>query len=160
MRQRLARRSENQSIHFSNHRISNRSTGPCAAPTAAAAVELPLSGTLSIDEPSGFIKLNDAQRDFLQATASAMAEASDEEVLAGTARIVRSYGQRWLTDPLPGILKAVGTAATGFDARQVTERKLKEFARDFGRTFGKGVINVVSGDRPREMRTLEELCER
>ena len=137
------------------------STGsPCAAPTAAAAVELPLSGTLSIDEPSGFIKLNDAQRDFLQATASAMAEASDEEVLAGTARIVRSYGQRWLTDPLPGILKAVGTAATGFDARQVTERQLKEFARDFGRTFGKGVINVVSGDRPREMRTLEELCER
>ena len=149
-----------EGMHSATAHAEASADSPRAAPTAVATAELPLSGTLSIDESSGFIKLNDAQRDFLQATASAMAEASDEEVLAGTTRIVRSYGQRWLTEPLPGILKAVGTAATGFDAQQVTERQLKEFARDFGRTFGKGVINVVSSDRPREMRTLEELCER
>jgi hypothetical protein len=133
-------------------------TAAGAAATADGAPIPLLSGTLSIDAASGFIKLNDDQREFLAATARAMGEPSDEEVLAGTARLVRSYGQRWLTEPLPGILKAVGIVPTGFDSRQVTERLLKEFARDFGRTFGKRVIGVVSGDRPSEIRALEDLC--
>jgi hypothetical protein len=67
---------------------------PAPADGTAAAAEPLLSGTLSIDGSTGFQKLNIAQQDFLGITARAMAEPGDEEVLAGTQRLVRSYGQR------------------------------------------------------------------
>lgn len=129
-----------------------------ASDGAAAAVPM-LSGTLSIDGTTGFQKLNAAQQDFLGITAKAMAEPGDEEVLAGTQRIVRSYGQRWLTPPLPGMLQDVGEAPTGADLRTLSEKQVKEYARDFGRTFGKHVIGVVGGDMPETMRSIEDLCE-
>ena len=66
---------------------------------------------------------------------------------------------QWLTPPLPGVLEDVGEWPTGFDSRTLSEKQVKEYARDFGRTFGKHVIGVVGGDMPEKMRSIEDLCE-